>query len=138
MHGAHVGEVEQHAQQLQLGVERVARQLDHLERLLDALQREVLGLGGDQREVGGDQRVDGEQAERWGAVDQHELVGVGGQLRQRPPQRQLASQATAERELGLGEVEVGGDHVPVDRLGGAGAPAQHVADRRLRVGGTSK
>ena len=78
--GAHVGEVEQHAQQRQVRVEAVARELDHLHRLLDALQREVLGLGGDQRVVGGDERVDGQQAERGRAVDQDQLVVVG-QLR---------------------------------------------------------
>jgi len=37
---AHVREVEQHAQQRQVGVEPVACQLDDLHRLLDALQRE--------------------------------------------------------------------------------------------------
>ena len=127
--GAHVGEVEQHAQQLEFGVERVACQLDDLQGLLDALQGEVLGLGGDQGVVGGDEGVDGEQTQRGGAVDEDHLVGVRGELGQGAAQRQLAPEASAQRQLGLGETEVRGDDVLVDRLRHGGAPAEHVGDR---------
>jgi len=46
MAGPHVGDVEDHAEPLEIRVEAVAGQVDHLEGLLDALEREVLGLGG--------------------------------------------------------------------------------------------
>ena len=132
--GAHVGEVEQHAEQRQPRVEAVPRQFDHLHRLLDPLQREVLGLGGDQRVIGGHERVDRQQPKRGRAVDQDHLV-VAARVRQRPPERQLAAHLAAEHQLGLGEAQVGGDDVLVDRLGRRRASGEHVGDRRLDVGG---
>ncbi len=133
VHGAHIGEVQQHTEQLEVRVEAVPRELDHLHRLLDALQREVLGLGGHERAVGGDQRVDRQQAERGRAVDQDQLVVAGG-LGQRAAQRQLAAHLRAEHQLGLREAQVGGDQVVVDRLAGRGSSGQHVGDRRLDFG----
>ncbi len=130
---AHVGEVEQHADDRQSLVQAVARELDDLHRLLDALQREVLRLGGDERAVGSDERVDGQQAERGRAVDQDQLVVVG-KLGQRAAQGQLASHLAAEHQLGLGQREVGRNQVVADRLGRAGAAGEHVGDRRLGVG----
>ncbi len=132
--GAHVGQVEQHAQQREVRVEAVPRELDHLHRLLDPLQREVLGLGGDERPIGGHERVDGEQAERGRAVDQDELVVVGG-LCERAPEGELPAHLAAQHQLGLGEAQVGGDHLRVDRGGGASASGEHVGDRGLDVGG---
>ena len=44
MDGAHVRDVEQHAEPFEVRVEAVACQLDHFERLLDTLQCEVLSL----------------------------------------------------------------------------------------------
>ena len=73
VHRPHVGDVEQHAEPLEVGVEAVAGELDDLERLLDALEREVLGLGAEQRVVGGDERVDRQQPEGRRAVDQHDV-----------------------------------------------------------------
>ena len=136
--GAHVGEVEQHAEDRQLRVEAVAHELDHLHRLLDALQREVLRLGGDQRAVGGDQRVDRQQSQRRWAVDQDHVV-VRARLRQRAPERQLASHLAAEHQLRLGEAEVGGDDVVVDRLGSGGASrrARRRSSARPRAEGRS-
>ena len=49
-------------------------------------------------------------------------------------QRQLPAHLAAQHQLGLGEAQVGGDQVVVDRLGRARAPRQHVGDRRLGVG----
>ena len=123
---------EHDAEPLEVGVEVLARQLDHLERLLDALHREVLRLGAQQRVVGGDERVDGQQAERRRAVDQHDVVAVLD-LAQRAPQRQLAAHLAAHRQLRLGEPEVRGDDPVVDRVGGSRAAAQHVADGRARL-----
>src|SRR2546429_534604 len=51
MDRAHVGDVEQHAEPVEVGVQAVAGQLDDLERLLDALEREVLRLAAEQRAV---------------------------------------------------------------------------------------
>ena len=78
MRRAHVGDVHQHAEELEVRVVVLARLLDHLERAVDALEREVLRLGGDQRPVGGDQPVDGQQAERRRAVDQDHVVAACG------------------------------------------------------------
>ena len=55
--GAHVGDVEQHAEEREVGIEAVARELDDLDRLLDALQREVLRLRCDQRAVRRHERI---------------------------------------------------------------------------------
>ena len=107
MDGAHVGDVEDHAEPLQVGVQAVAGELDDLERLLDALQREVLRLGAEQRLVGGDERVDGQQAERGRAVDEDDVVVVVD-VRERLAQRQLAAHLAGERQLGLGQREVAG------------------------------
>ena len=130
---AHVGEVQQDPEQLEVGVEALTGQLDHFHRLLDALQGEVLRLGGDQRAVGGDQRVDRQQPQRGRAVDQDHVVVVEP-LRQRPPQRQLAPHLAAQHQLGLRQREVGGDDVLADRLGRARAAGQHLGDRGLDVG----
>ena len=131
--GAHVGDVEHHAEPFEVGVEALAGELDHLERLLDALQREVLRLGRQQRVVGRHERVDGQQAERRRAVDQDQVV-VARDLAQRPLERQLAAHLAAEHQLGLGQSEVGGDDPVVDGLARLGAPGEHVADRRRGVG----
>ena len=71
--------------------------------------------------------------ERGRAVDQHDVVAALD-VAQRAPQRQLAAHLAAQRQLGLGELEVGRDDPVVDRLGRLGAPGQHVADRRLGLG----
>ena len=105
----------------------------HLEHLLDSLEREVLALGADQRVRRSDERVDRQQPERRRAVDQDHLV-LPARLVQRALEGQLASHLAAQHELRLGEPEVGGDHVLVDRVGGARAPGEHLADRRRRVG----
>jgi hypothetical protein len=125
VHRAHVGKVQQHAQQREIVVETVARQFDHLHCLLDALQGEVLGLGGDQRVIGGHQCVDRQQPQRRRAVDQDQVVLLG-RLGQRPTQRHLATHLAAEHQLGFGECEVGWYQVFVDRLGGLRAPGEHV------------
>ena len=96
--------------QLRSRVEAVARELDDLERLLDALEREVLRLAAEQGVVGGDERVDGQEAERGRAVDEDDVVVVTD-AGERLAQRQLAAELAGERQLGLGEAEVGGDDV---------------------------
>jgi len=130
---AHVREVQQHAQQRELGVEAVAGQFDHLHRLLYALQREVLGLGRDQRVVGRDERVDRQQTQRRRAVDQDQVV-LGAGLGQRLAQRQLAPHLAAQHQLRLGQAQVGRHDVLQDRAVDRGATGQHVGDRRLGVG----
>ena len=132
--GPHVGDVQHHAEPLQVRVEAVLGQLDHLERLLDALHREVLRLGRQQRVVGGDEGVDGQQPERGRAVDQHDVV-VAGHGPQRLLERQLAPELAAEHQLGLGEPEVRRHDPAVDRLGCLRMAGEHIADggRRVRI-----
>ena len=69
--------------------------------------------------------------ERGRAVDQDDVVVVGD-ARQRLAQRELAAHLAPERELGLGQVEVGGDDAVVDRVGGLGPAGEDVADGRAR------
>ena len=121
------------AEPLEVGVQAVARQLDDLERLLDALQREVLRLGAEQRVVGGDERVDGQQAERRRAVDEDDVVVVVDVL-QRAAQRQLAAHLAGQRQLGLGQREVGGDDAVVD---GRRRPSRGPASTSPIVGSAS-
>ena len=98
----HVGDVEHHAEPVEVGVQRLLGQLHHLERLLHALEREVLGLARDQRVVGGHERVHREQPQRRRAVDQHQVVAAL-ELAQRAPERQLAAHLAAQDQLGLGQ-----------------------------------
>ena len=65
-------------------------------------------------------------------------MGVGGQLGQRASQRELAAELAAEGELGLGEAEVRGDHVVVDRLGGVARPVSTSPIVGCASGATSK
>ena len=130
---SHVGDVEQDAEPLELGVERVAGQLDHLKRLLDPLQREVLGLAAEQGLVGRDERVHGQQAESRRAVDHHDVV-VLADLGDRLAQGQLPPDPAGQGDLGLGQAQVGRDHRVVNRLGGGAAPGEHVTDRRVGLG----
>ena len=118
---------------LEVGVQRLLGQLDDLERLLDALEREVLRLGRQQRVVGGDDGVDRQQAERGRAVDEDQVVAALG-LAQRALERHLAAHLAAQDELRLGQAEVGGQHVAVDRVDRLGLAGQHVGDRRVGVG----
>ena len=129
----HVGDVEDHAEPLQVGMQRLLGQLDHLERLLHALEREVLGLARDERLVGGHERVHREQAERRRAVHQHQVVAAL-ELPQRAPQRQLPAHLAAEDQLRLGQAEVGRKDVLVHRVGGLGLAGQHVGDGGRGVG----
>ena len=84
--------------------------------------------------VGRDQRVDGQQAERGRAVDEDQVVAAP-YVSQRTPERQLSAHLAGENQLGLGEPEVGGQDVVVDRVARGGLAAQHVGDRRRRVRG---
>ncbi len=127
----HVGDVQHHAEPLEVGVQRLLRQLHHLQRLLHALEREVLGLAGDQRVVGGHERVDGQQAERRRAVDQDQVVAAL-EVAQRPLQRQLAAHLAAQHQLRLGQPEVGRQDAVVDRVDRLGLAGEHVGDGRGR------
>ena len=132
MHHPHVRHVQHDAEPLEALVEVVARELHHLEHLLDALQREVLAFRADEGVARGDERVDAQQPERRGAVDQDQVV-LAARLAQRALEGQLASHLAAQHQLRLGQAQVGGDHVLVDRVHGARAAGEHLADRRRRV-----
>ena len=130
--GAHVGDVHHHAEPLEVGVVELLRLLDHVERPLDALQGEVLGLGRDQRPVGGHQPVDGEQAERRRAVDEHDVVLLARVL-QRLAQHQLAPHLARQRALDLGQDRARGHDPVVHGRLRLGVARQHVGDRRAGV-----
>ncbi len=132
MAGAHVGDVEANAQQLQLRVEGVARQVEDLHRLLHPLEREVLRLGGEDRVRRGDQRVHRHQAEGGGAVDQDQVLGAP-QVPQRVAKRHLAPDLPRQDQLGLGEAEVRRHHPAVHGVGGARLSLEDVAERRVGV-----
>ena len=132
MHRAHVGDVEEDAKPLQVGVQAVTGELDDLQGLLDALQREVLRLGAEQGPVGGDERVDREQAERRRAVDQDEVVAL-----RRPPAARVRSVSSrpilpAIASSASASVRLAGMIPSWIGRGGVGAPGEDVADRRAR------
>ena len=118
--------------QLEALVQVLARQLHHLEHLLDALQREVLALGAHER-VGRRRRARSPSAGRAPAGSRSGSASYWrARLVQRALQGQLAAHLSAQHQLRLGEPEVGGNHVLVDRVDGARAARQHLADRRRR------
>ena len=133
MAGAHVGDVQQDAQPLQIGVQALARQLNDLEGLLHPLEREVLRLRRQKRIVGGHERVHGQQPERGRAVDEDHVVGVACVI-ERPFQGQLAAHLAAQHELGLGQAEVGGDDPVVHGCRGLRPPCQDVTDGGRNIG----
>ena len=107
---------EQDGGHLQAGVEVRAHHLHRAQQLAHPLQRVVLALDRDQDLLPGHQRVDGEQAERGRAVDEHVvqpfarglLIGqVGGQ---RPPQPGLPGHQRDQVDLRAGQVDGGGQH----------------------------
>ena len=113
--GPHVGDVEHDPEDVELGVEVLARQRDDLERLLDPLQREVFGLGESSARSAAHQRVDGEKPERRRAVDQDHVVAAL-RFAQRVSQRQLAAHLPGEDQLRLGEPEICRDDAVVNRV----------------------
>ena len=129
---AHVGDVEHHAEELEVRVVELLRLLDDLERSLHALQREVLRLGGHERPVGGDEAVDRQQAERRRAVDQHQVVLLADVL-ERLAHDELAAHLARHRALHLGEDRRRGDHAAVGGRLRLRLAAEHVGDRRRRV-----
>ncbi len=131
--GAHVGDVEHDREQIELGVEGLAGEVDDLHRLLDPLEGEVLGLGRQQSVIGRDQGVDREQPEGRGAIDQ-DHVALPLQLAQGVAEGDLAPDLAGEHQLGLGEPHVRRDQPAMDGLGGPHLALEHVGQGRVRVG----
>ena len=126
--GARVVTSQQDAADLQLRVEPVAHLVNGIGEQRQAAQREELALGGDDHAVGAGQPVDGQQAQRRLAVDQHIVVAVQHRM-QCPGQRLLAAYLVDQLDLGRGQVDIAGHQVQVLDPGGQ----QHVVDRHPRL-----
>ena len=126
---------EQHARDLELGMEMVADQVHRREELRQALERVVLALDRDEDRVRGRQRVDREQAERRRAVDEDPVPGVGlGPDRAGQPA--LAPLHVRELHLGAGELDRGRDQAqPVDGGAHVERSERAIADEDV-IGGT--
>ena len=104
--------VEHHAQQadqLQVAVQVGVNLLDGVGQIGQAFEREVFALHGHDHALRGAQAVEGEHAQRWRAVDQHEVVVAidGGQ---RVLQAALAALFADQFDLGTGQLAVGAQH----------------------------
>src|SRR2546428_2863343 len=100
----------QDAADAELWVELGPHALDRVVQELHALHAEVLALQRDDDLIGGHQRVHAEQAQRWRAVDHHEVVLVlaGSELLL---EERFAAHLRDELDLGAGELDVRGDEV---------------------------
>src|SRR5439155_6385590 len=81
--------------------------LDGVQELVDAAEGEGLGLDRDEQLVGGGQAVEGEQAQRRRAVDEHVVVPVGERGQGRA-EALLAAVHRGEQGLAGGQVDGGG------------------------------
>ena len=123
---------------LERRVEVAPDEVDVAQQLPETLERVVLALDRDEHLAGRAEAVDGQQAERRGAVDEDVVVVVEHGL-DRPPQPGLPAERRDELDLGAGEVEAGrGDEQALD-VGRLDAVLerhlvhQHVVHRRLEA-----
>ena len=112
----------------QLRVEPVVHLVDGVGQQRQAAQREVLALGRDDHAVAAGQPVDGEQAQRRLAVDQHVVVAVEHRV-QRAGQRLFAADLVDQLDLGGRQVDVARHQVQPRHPGGD----QHLVDRHPRL-----
>ena len=104
---------EQHAFDVESGVERGADAAHRADEIGETFEREVLAVQRNQHGVGGDERVEREQAERGRTVDEDVVVVVAQRMR---AAREAVPRARQRDHLdfGAGQVAVGGD----ERAGG--------------------
>ena len=112
----------------QLRVQPVVHLVDGVGQQRQAAQREVLALGRDDHAVRAGQPVDGEQAQRRLAVDQHVVVAVQHRM-QRAGQRLLAADLVDQLDLRCRQVDVARHQVHVLDPG----VDQHVVDGHPRL-----
>ena len=131
---------EQHAVDIECGIQRAAHAFERGHQIGQTFEREVLAVQWDEDGVGGDQRVEGQQAEARRAVDEDAVEAVAQRLEE-TAQSELAFGQADQLDLGAGELTVGRDHeeviergrqndrVGVDRLGAR----QCLVDRPTRT-----
>ena len=139
---AFVDHREEHAIDVERGVERGADAAHRADEIGEAFEREVLAVQRNQHGVGGDERVQREQAERRGAIDEDVIVLVA-ERRDEGAQPFLAVGECDELDLGAGEIAVGRDEAQAidagrdDERGGGGkrnVGGQRVVDRAAGSG----
>jgi hypothetical protein len=84
------------------GIEVVTDEVERGDQLGEALQGVVLALGWDQHRLGRGEGIDGQQTERWRAIDE-DVVVVGGGDAQDAGQTALPLGLRGELDLGSGE-----------------------------------
>jgi len=110
--GARIVERGQRPEQLQVRIGDLLHVGDGAQKLADTAVGEGLALQGHDHLVGRGQSVEGEDAQRRRAVDDHHVefaarfIG-GGQFRQRPLERVLAPGPHQQHGLGTGQVDIG-------------------------------
>lgn len=98
---------EQDALNLQRLIERLLDSLDGIHELGDAFQSEELALDRHEDRIGSDQGIERQQIERWGAIDQDEVIIRSNWLNGRS-ELQLAVLFVDEVEISSHEVPIGG------------------------------
>src|SRR6266540_3304137 len=97
---ARVIERRQQSEHFQLWIEAGLHRLDDLQQSSDTLERVVLRLHGNDHAVRGDKRVEGQQPERWWAVDEDVVVPLHDVLTQLVAQRHLTTDRVEQLHLG--------------------------------------
>src|SRR5258705_2073036 len=97
---------QEYALDAQSGVQVVLTQANRADELGEPLEGKVLALEWDQHRVRGGQGVDGEQAERWRAVHENEII-IGAQLRDRGLEAGLTRHHAHQLHLGARQTLAG-------------------------------
>src|SRR5262249_14235412 len=120
-------------------VQTLSNELDRFEEVSQTLERIELALQRDEYPVGRRQRVDGQQAERGRAIDNHVIEGRQDRL-ERETESMLSLAETDQFDLGTDQIYVrrqepqAGQGRWVDRLLGRFAPKEHMVHRGVEVG----
>ena len=108
-------------------IHALLHQMHRIEQLRQALQRVVLALHRDEQRIGRGEHVDGDEAERRGAVDQ-DVVILGCNRRERIAHGLVPPMARDQLHFCPGKIRRGWDHVQVRELHAA---VPRVAGRRV-------
>src|SRR5512140_578469 len=109
---------EQDALDGQVGINGLLDSVDRIEELRQSLESVVLALDRDENGVGCGEHVDGEEAQRWRAVDEYVVVAIDNG-REGIVHGELSMIAVDQLDLCAGEVWCGGRYVQVSELDGA-------------------
>src|ERR1700682_71097 len=134
--GAGVVHHEHDGRYLKGRVQALANEVDVAEKLAQTLEGVVLTLDRYDHLGGGGEAVHGQQAKRWGTVDD-DVVVVGHDRFEGPLQPRLATERRDELDFGAGKVEAGRRDEQVayrrrlDTVFEGDIAEQHVVERRL-------